>query len=333
MKRAALAIFILAACSKQPPAPPKPRPATLRGRANAWLVERQRADGSWKSDVYSGDGAAMTAFALFALTRAPDYPKVVVTRGLDWLRAHPIADDHPAYATALAIRAWCAAKPADWKDDVARRVKGLKSFQLSDENGWTPADPGYGGFDGGPAIPKKPMHGQVDISVTTFALEALKDAGEPLPESAFMFLQSCSVEEGFIFTPLPDLIFKNKAGPGVPYGTATLDGFEILKLFGRPTDAWRRLLENRREETPWGFPAEGEAADWPRGLRFYYAYARARTLGDRNVAEWLAKSERPGGGWQNDFALMKEDDPLIATGLAAAALNLLYSQSRGVAPK
>ena len=28
--------------------------------------------------------------------------------------------------------------------------------------------------------------------------------------------------------------------------------------------------------------------------------------------------------------LMREDDPLIATGLATAALNLLYSRSRGV---
>lgn len=330
MRRAVLALILLAACSEKTPTPQKPRPATLRARANAWLLDHQRPDGSWKSDVYNGNGASMTAFALFALTRAPDFPKPAVARGLDWLRARigpdgrVAADDYPTYATACAIMAFVAAKPPDWKDDVARMADGLKQLQLNEANGWSPDDPGYGGWDGGLAIPKKPMHGQVDISVTTFALEALKDAGDPLPSSAVTFWMRC---DG-LFTPIPELAFKNKAGSGVRYGTAMMDYFRTDALLGTDTLTCRGEKMPGPTELPKGFPEEGEAAQWAEGLRFYYAYQCARNCGYRTVAEWLAKSERPGGGWSNDFALMREDDPLIATGLAAAALNLLYSQSR-----
>jgi len=62
---------------------------------------------------------------------------------------------------------------------------------------------------------------------------------------------------------------------------------------------------------------------WTAGLRFYYAAAGAEALGgvSEKLAASLAATQRGDGSWRNAENLVKEDDPLIATGFAVAALS------------
>ena len=65
---------------------------------------------------------------------------------------------------------------------------------------------------------------------------------------------------------------------------------------------------------------------WPRGLAFYYssastqAFRALRVEVGSGVADALRRTQRPDGSWANAENLVKEDDPLIATGFAVRAL-------------
>jgi hypothetical protein len=74
----------------------------------------------------------------------------------------------------------------------------------------------------------------------------------------------------------------------------------------------------------------GEAYQrWPRGLSFYYASASTQAFGALHVkmgslvSDSLKRTQRPDGSWSNPENLVKEDDPLIATGFAIRALAAL----------
>jgi hypothetical protein len=73
----------------------------------------------------------------------------------------------------------------------------------------------------------------------------------------------------------------------------------------------------------------GEAYQrWPRGLGFYYAGASAQAFralsfdGGPGIVHALKRAQRADGSWINPEALVKEDDPFIATPLAIRALIL-----------
>jgi len=96
-----------------------------------------------------------------------------------------------------------------------------------------------------------------------------------------------------------------------------------------------------------GFENEPASANrkrgWAQGLIFYYLYARTKAARLRqslptadpsaenqsppsrenwgDIRQELARRQRPDGSWQNPVARMREDDPLIATGLALIALS------------
>jgi squalene-hopene/tetraprenyl-beta-curcumene cyclase len=154
---------------------------------------------------------------------------------------------------------------------------------------------------------------------------------------------------GFFFTPTNAA--QNKAGVagtgsrGViryhSYGTATADGLRALLRCGLPPEhprvvAARAWLERRfATETNPGVFEPALAAD--RDAAWHYwcwsASHALRVLGvstieqDRAHVAWAAPlaeallaRQRADGSWVNPFSFMKEDDPLIATALAAAAL-------------
>jgi hypothetical protein len=64
----------------------------------------------------------------------------------------------------------------------------------------------------------------------------------------------------------------------------------------------------------------------PGGLAFYYsaastqAFRALRIESGTGVADGLRRTQRSDGSWANPENLVKEDDPLIATGLAVRAL-------------
>jgi hypothetical protein len=120
------------------------------------------------------------------------------------------------------------------------------------------------------------------------------------------------------------------------YGTATCDGIRALVACGAKADdepvakavAW--LAKRTSLEVVSGFEGFPPEAGWDRGLRFYYYAALSRVLplfplADRDARrEALQKHvvglQKDDGSWINESDRMRENDPLIATALAASAL-------------
>lgn len=287
-----VAAILALGCGAPPP------PDTPTGRAVSWLAARQR-DGLWASETYTvlGSGQALTPFVLYALSHAPpaelEPHRGAVDRALDALPLE--GDEYPSYALALSILALRRLRP---EADVAKLEARLRSLRLTEVRGWSPEDPPYGAWDYGTPPSRKPEGRRPDLSVTAMACEALG-----ADDAAKRFARRCAVEGGFVFTPDPRWERLNKAGPGTAYASATWDAARIL---------------GTAPKTP-PPPPPGE---WGEALFFYEAYARAKVAPSRALGEAVAARQRPDGSFANPKGLMKEDDPLVATGLALIALSL-----------
>ncbi|MEE9211035.1 MAG: hypothetical protein V3U29_00090 [Phycisphaeraceae bacterium] len=154
---------------------------------------------------------------------------------------------------------------------------------------------------------------------------------------------------GFFFSPVDAA--RNKAGPVgtdrrgrqrfASYGSATADGVRALLQCGLPTDhprvvaARRWLKQNFTAKTnPGRFNADREVLR--DAYYFYYCWSVSHALtrlgaGEVESAEglvdWayaladeLINRQLFDGSWSNSYTDGKEDDPLVATPLAAAAL-------------
>jgi hypothetical protein len=166
---------------------------------------------------------------------------------------------------------------------------------------------------------------------------------------------------GFFFMPGRDS--QNKAGDradrlGRPrshsYGTMTADGLRALIRLGLPADhprviAARRWLERHftPRANPGSFEPDREAI---RNATYYYwTWAAAHALQSVGVHEveptgspakirWapalateLLRRQLPDGSWSNtEYTDAKEDDPLVATPWAAAALAICRNEISGV---
>jgi squalene-hopene/tetraprenyl-beta-curcumene cyclase len=154
---------------------------------------------------------------------------------------------------------------------------------------------------------------------------------------------------GFFFAP-GDLS-RNKAGMAgtdarsrarfASYGGATADGLRALLHCGLPPDhpravAARQWLESHfsARTNPGSFAADREVIR--DATYYYYCCSLAQTFARLDLralatpsgkvrwaealAEELIRRQRPDGSWVNRFKDTKEDDPLVATPSAAAAL-------------
>lgn len=154
---------------------------------------------------------------------------------------------------------------------------------------------------------------------------------------------------GFFF--IPGDAVQNKAGPaGVDrfdrqrfhsYGTMTADGLRILVRCGMPTDHPRVVAAKKWLE--WNFSATENPGRFNpdreviRNATYYYwAWAVSHAFlalradqietAEGNVrwaealADELIRRQKPDGAWTNIYTDAKEDDPLVATPFAAAAL-------------
>jgi len=326
-------------------------------RAAQYLWSQQADDGGWHSHTYGllRSGQALTPFVLEALLEIPDavypLPQAKVDRALAFIRkntrpdgalgmADPGIPDYPNYSTALAVSATSRARRPGWGMQVRPMLAYLRAQQFTEQNGWHPADPVYGawGMGGGRRTP--PDTGHVDLSMTRYVLEALRDAGmpasDPVFEQALVFLERCQnldADGGFFFSTTE--FDTNKAGHDGKhfrsYGTTTADGILALLALRRPLDdpritaAQQWLASHHRDMDVPGFVGAAYQR-WPRGLSFYYSSAAAqafRSLGieaGSGIADGLNRTEHPDGSWANPENLVKEDDPLIATGFAVRAL-------------
>jgi squalene-hopene/tetraprenyl-beta-curcumene cyclase len=166
---------------------------------------------------------------------------------------------------------------------------------------------------------------------------------------------------GFFFTPGDAA--RNKAGVAGTdrlgrarfhsYGGMTADGLRALLHAGLPPDhprvvAARRWLERRfRPDTnPGVFEPDREVL---RDATYYYycwsvahAFAHLRVRGIETeagtvdwpvaLAEALLARQQPDGAWRNRFTDTREDDPLVATPAAAAALQICRMLIAGEMP-
>jgi len=318
----------------------RPGPEALV-RAARYLWGRQAADGGWPSDTYGllRSGQSLTAFVLDSLLLIPQQafrPSASqVGRAFTFLDRHtdpegavgrrnPLIPDYPNYATALAVMAQCR---AGRRDQSTPLVEYLRRQQFSEQSGWSRDHPAYGawGIGGDRRTPPEPGH--VDLSMTRHVLQALAAGGAKPGDAALaladVFLERCQNRDGgFLFSTV--VAGANKAGPA-SYGTATADGILSLVAIGaRQNDqrlqvARRWLAARHRPGIVPGLTGEAHRR-WAQGLRFYYAAARAEAMPELPPDSALAGEQRPDGSWVNPEPLVKEDDPLIATGLAVRAL-------------
>jgi squalene-hopene/tetraprenyl-beta-curcumene cyclase len=161
-----------------------------------------------------------------------------------------------------------------------------------------------------------------------------------------------ALDDGGFFFMSADAL-RNKAGEaGVDrsgrqryrsYGSTTADGLRALLIQDRTLLNARVLaahdwLAANFSATihPGKFPAQRQALQ--ASVYFYYCWSLARTLTVLGVEElptpsgpvhWaealageLRRRQRPDGSWMNDAIEVREDDPIVATALAAGALIL-----------
>ena len=162
-------------------------------------------------------------------------------------------------------------------------------------------------------------------------------------ESGREFVLRCRRPDGgFVFTCEPASL-SNKAAYADEalkeprsYGTATCDGILALVACGleandeHVAEAIDWLVKQPSLELVPGFEGLPPEAGWQRGLRYYYYACLARVLphfpaGEvaprrAALAAQLVKLQAKDGSWANESDRMRENDPLIATALATAAL-------------
>jgi hypothetical protein len=216
--------------------------------AARFLVERQDADGAWRSDQYAPfrDGSALTPLAVHALRCVADLPEFAATcgKGSDYLASRAKPDgtidegphglSYPVYTSALAVRVLSEAGNLRHKAARDAWLKYLRARQMTEELGWQPEDKEYGGWGYSIPLPRKPRPAaltlpvEANLSATVFALTALRAAGcapdDPAFSKALTFVErrqnfsddpapcdSAYDDGGFYF--IYDDGARNKAGP------------------------------------------------------------------------------------------------------------------------
>ncbi len=268
--------------------------------------------------------------------------------------------DHPVYGTAMYLIAMHRIDADLESKQLQGLLRYLIDSQCVEPRGFQAEDPNYGGWDIiGPNVVAGKTSG-TNVSITRFAVDALQrfstkesQTKYDLPESLVTETQKSiavagkwvkklhakSRDGGFIFSPHPGTALNKSKANGnrpLPYGSATSDGLLILKMANgaegaqfRQASGW--LKENSNFPLVPGFESEDFDSGWSRSLRFYYYQAFSSAVSQIDDEKWsvnftsqlastIRELQQPDGHFANDSALMREDDPLIATSFAIIAL-------------
>jgi hypothetical protein len=340
----ALVLALLVACSSSTPATPAPTPGSIDqalARAGTFLDAQQIADGSIRSRTYAAlkDGWSLTPLAAMALRMIPDqrdaYARSVgFVATLDATAVGALG--YPNYT--LAIGALVLGAPENLPAHRATRdgfLAALRARQLPD-GGW--------GYD-----PRTSNLSTTLLAVGALALSGVKPS-DPALVAARGFVERCANPDGgFVFSPdTPD---GNKAGPAGgggfrSYGSMTADGLRALLRLGAAADDPRVLaavawLRQRFDPTknPGDFVPINELRR--ASSYFYWAWSAAHAMEhvSREDHGWaialateLLRLQRADGAWANPASEMREDDPIIATSFAVAALALCRGVLSGERP-
>ena len=157
-------------------------------------------------------------------------------------------------------------------------------------------------------------------------------------------LHKNSSDGGFHFSAQPgSALNKSRSDDDSPksYGAATCDGLLAMHFGGdtsseswKSTKAWIKTRTSPGEIG--GFENQKESG-WPKALKFYYLQSLARTMEFISASEpmfekeavsisaeinsLLKMAQREDGRFENQSALMRENDPLIATSFAIIAMS------------
>lgn len=358
-------------------------------QAGNFLIQKQSADGAWRSQTYGcfKAGPTLTGHvmsSLFFIPQAGPPARDAFRKGVDYLAGFVGQDGRlnvgprellfPVFAAASASRVVVLEQktPRHLRAQQAW-LTYLRRRQLNEALGWQPADPEYGGWGFSLEPPRKPQPGQLrerffesNMVATIFGLAALRSAKLPADDPAYqqVLAFACKCQNfperpeladprfddgGFFF--IPGDPFQNKAGiAGIDrhgrrrfrsYGTMTADGLRVLLRCGLKPDhprvvAARKWLETNfsAKTNPGSFAPDREILR--DGVYYYWAWAVSHAFlalgvseiqtpaGKLNwakaLAEELIRRQRRDGAWVNRFTDAKEDDPLVCTPYAAAAL-------------
>ena len=274
-------------------------------------------------------------------------------------RLDPDVLEYPNYSTAYALIALRNAD-RDHDSALRRRIRSyLVQQQWSGDRGLSDGHPAFGGWGFGEVALPAGQVGHVDLSHTRRALEAIAPVSVPGRAAALGFLALAQKQSadgrkildnpqnlapfdgGFYASPV--VYGTNKGGiattaDGVKYfrsyATATCDGIMALLAAGVPDDeirvqsALNWLNENADLDRVAGIP-DTERGQWEDVMYYYHLNARAEVysvlepdseqLGE--IRTRLMDRQAPDGSFANPIgAANKEDDPLLATAFALAAL-------------
>jgi len=331
------------------------------GKAIEFLEKSQLQNGSLSSQIGIGPTALATLGRL-QCGQSPDDPKVV--KALDYLEQytqesggiHAPGTFITTYETCIALVCFQKANRDGKYDKIIERAeKFIRGEQWDEAKDKKKSDLFYGGTGyGGRTRP--------DASNTAFFVEALKTCGaeddDPDIQKAMIFLSRCQNLEsshnttefaskindgGFFYTCVVGAKDKDRmtANGGLrSYGSMTYSGLKSMIYAGLSEDdprvkaaiQWLRTHYDMKTN-----PGMGDA-----GL-FYYYHTIAKALDAlgvdiiedakgvkhdwrRELAEELARRQRPNGSWINANTRWMEGDPNLST--AFALLSLSYCKPK-----
>jgi hypothetical protein len=332
-------------------------------RGGAFLRGRQSADGGFRTSPYPAfrDGLSLGPLALAALRFAPggdeSYRRGVSALAvmLDAATAPgAAAPTYPQYAFGLGAIVLNAPGNEAHRGSRDAALTALRARQL----------PG-GGWAYPPMTVAAPA---ANLPATLVAIGALRLAGVPASDPALAaagsFVERCQNlgppgctgagcgDGGFFFSP--DDRDANKAGADGDhlrsYGSMTADGLRALVRLDLPPAAPRvaaaaRWLERHFDaaQNPGDFAPADEVR---RASAYYYwtwtaahayrAIGKVELITDRGHVRWaealaaaLLARQGADGSWRNPATEMREDDPVVATSFAVAALAVSRSVIAG----
>ena len=301
-----------------------------------WLLDRQSADGAWRSESYGAfrDGRALTPMVLRSLVGKQE-AAAACRKAAAWMleQEDALFVEYPVHHSSAILEAVGAC--AELRPLAELAHKKLLALQCPRTGGWSYSRVAP------PATGDLPPMQQANLSATAMAVDGLVLIGDPTAaRKALEFVRGCqnlgTAEKEFDdggFFQMPDDPARNKAGSAgtdkngktryLSYASATADGLRALLRCGEPEDS----------------PKVVAAASWLEGCRWspqgcrnapadlcYYTARSLRRTSDvcarvhPAASELLIAARREDGSWKNAAGEMREDCPVVATALAVEAL-------------
>jgi squalene-hopene/tetraprenyl-beta-curcumene cyclase len=306
------------------------------GGALRSLIAAQSPDGAWRSSTYGvfKDGLSLTPTVLKALAFGPDVDGSAGARrrAAGYLIARVKPDGsidggrfgmvYPVYTASAAVIALTYLNVPEGRRARDAWLRELRRRQLTEELGWEPDDPAFGGWGYSIEPPVKDdvesspgRHVDADLSSTLFAIGALRIAGvaadDPAIRKALTFVERCQnlagdgragdprFDDGGFFFSTTDPV-RNKAGVAGTdrhgrvryhsYGSTTADGLRALLRCGLAKGHPRVAAARRWLETHFSASTNPGTFEPVRAVDrdatyFYYAWSVAHAFRALGIAE------------------------------------------------